>query len=255
MTREQSLGDWLAAKPFSLAMSSGFFAFYAHAGMLQALESQGLRPTSLSGSSAGALVAGLWGAGLSSAELGQELQDLKRTDFWDPKPGLGLLGGRLFRNKLDELLPVQTFSECRVPVSLSVYDLAKRRTRVLAEGGLASAIMASCALPVLFHPVRREGCLLSDGGIADRPGLDGMKHSDRTFYHHIASRSPWRRAGSKALQIPTRDNMVSLRIEGLPRANPFHLERGVAAMRSACEATSRALDQPLIAEQVSVQAL
>jgi NTE family protein len=105
---------------------------------------------------------------------------------------------------------------------------------------------------VLFHPVKREGCLLSDGGIADRPGLDGMNPEARTFYHHIASRSPWRRAGSKALQIPRRDSMVSLRITDLPRANPFHLERGVAAMQAAQEATKRALGQPIVDSIVSV---
>ena len=183
--------------------------------------------------------------GFPAPELGEELRTLKRADFWDPKPGLGLLGGRLFREKLDQLLPVETFSECRAPVAISVYDLSKRKTQVLVEGDLASAILASCALPVLFHPVRREGCLLSDGGIADRPGLDGMAHHQRTLYHHIASRSPWRRAGSTSLKIPSRTAMVSLRIADLPRANPFHLERGVAAMQAAREATARALSSPL----------
>ncbi len=243
--QRETLGEWLAAKPFSLAMSSGFFSFFAHTGMLRALEVEGLAPECVSGSSAGALVAGLWGAGLSATELGDELQRLERKDFWDPKPGFGLLGGRLFRRKLDGLLPVTTFSECRVPVAISVYDIGKRTTHVLSSGDLASAIQASCAFPVLFHPVRREGLLLSDGGIADRPGLDGMKTGARTFYHHIASRSPWRRSGSKALQIPARDSMVSLRILDLPRANPFHLERGVMAMEAACEATKRALSRPI----------
>lgn len=250
---QQTLGDWLEAEPFSLAMSSGFFSFFAHTGMLRALDAAGLSPRSLSGSSAGALVAGLWGAGLTAAELGDELQALKRSDFWDPKPGLGLLGGRLFREKLAELLPVETFSECRAPVFISAYDLGSRTTLVLNEGDLASAILASCAFPVLFHPVKREGCLLSDGGIADRPGLDGMAVDERTFYHHIASRSPWRRAGSKALQIPSRDGMVSLRITDLPRANPFHLERGREAMEAAYEATQRALHEPLEGPVVSVR--
>lgn len=247
-----TLGEWLEAEPFSLAMSSGFFSFFAHTGMLKALEFEGLAPKSLSGSSAGALVAGLWGAGLSANELGDELQALKRSDFWDPKPGFGLLGGRLFRSKLEQLLPVASFSECRAPVSISTYDLGTRKTRILEEGDIASAILASCALPVLFHPVKREGCLLSDGGIADRPGLDGMNPDARTFYHHIASRSPWRRAGSKALQIPRRDSMVSLRITDLPRANPFHLDRGVVAMQAAQEATKRALGQPIVDSIVSV---
>ena len=248
----QTLGDWLSAEPFALAMSSGFFGFFAHTGMLLALESAGLQAQSLSGSSAGALVAGLSGSGLSGDDMQRRLLGLRRADFWDPKPGLGLLGGRLFRKTLNEFLPVKTFEECRLPVRISVYDLGRRGTQVLREGDLASAIHASCALPVLFHPVRREGRLLSDGGIADRPGLGGTECHERIFYHHIASRSPWRRPGSGALRIPRRDSMVSLRIAELPRANPFRLDRGVKAMHAAQQATLRALEEPIVDAMVAV---
>lgn len=248
----KTLGDWLSKEPFALAMSSGFFSFFAHTGMLLALEEAGLKVKRVSGSSAGGLVAGLSAAGLSATELRDELARLRREDFWDPKPGFGLLGGRLFRNKLDELLPVTRFEECKIPVHISVYDLAKRKTAVLSEGDLASAIQASCAMPVLFHPVRRDGRLLSDGGLADRPGIAGSPKQERILYHHIASRSPWRRPGSRTLQIPKREAMVSLRINELPRANPFHLDRGVQAMSVAQEATRRALDLPIVDSLVTV---
>jgi len=39
-----TLRDWLRAGPFTLAMSSGFFGFYAHAGFLSVLEAEGLLP-------------------------------------------------------------------------------------------------------------------------------------------------------------------------------------------------------------------
>ncbi len=242
---KQTLGEWLQAKPFALGMSSGFFGFFAHTGMLVALEAEGLRPTRLSGSSAGALVAGFYAAGLAASEIKRELIKVRRADFWDPAPGLGLLRGELFRKKLDELLPVQRFEECRVPVSLSVFDLGSRTTSVVESGDLASAMQASCALPVLFHPVRREGRLLSDGGIADRPGLLGMHSQERVFYHHLGSRSPWRRAGSASLKIPKREHMMSLQMQDLPRANPFRLHRGVEAMRMAEDLTRRALGRSL----------
>lgn len=240
----QTLRDWLAAEDFGLAMSSGFFSFFAHAGMLSALDEEGLRPTSLSGSSAGALVAGLYGAGVSCEVICQELSALSREDFWDPRPGLGLLGGRLFRDKLDALLPVKNFSDCTIPVSISAYDLIRHKTQVLDEGDLASAIHASCAFPLLFHPVRRERCLLSDGGIRDRPGLHAKPAEARTFYHHILSRSPWR-PGALGLAIPEYPGMLSLCIDKLPRANPFHLDRGRKAMELAREATRRALQMPV----------
>ena len=52
-------------------------------------------------------------------------------------------------------------------------------TRVLAAGPLSPAIHASCAVPLLFQPVWVEGRPLLDGGIADRPGLDGVPAGER----------------------------------------------------------------------------
>ena len=63
------LGDWLEEAPFSLAMSSGFFGFFAHAGVLAALDESALIPKQLSGSSAGALVSVAYAAGLAPRDL------------------------------------------------------------------------------------------------------------------------------------------------------------------------------------------
>ena len=59
----RTLRDWLAGKPFTLVMSSGFFGFFAHAGVVSVLEEQGLRPARIAGSSAGALVGAPLGRG------------------------------------------------------------------------------------------------------------------------------------------------------------------------------------------------
>ena len=88
-----TLQDWLSQEPFTLTLSSGFFSFFAHTGMLAALEEQDLLPQRVTGSSAGALVAACWASGLSTAELKNILFELKRSDFWDPGFGWGLLKG------------------------------------------------------------------------------------------------------------------------------------------------------------------
>ncbi len=242
------LGDHLAARPFALGLSSGFFGFYAHAGMLLALEEAGLAPARLSGSSAGALVAGLWAGGVPARAIADELVALERVDFWDPAVGLGLLRGERFRLRLERILPVRSFEHCRAPLAVSAFDIGARRTRVLDRGDLASALVASCAFPGLLQPVRRDGRLLSDGGIADRPGLAGLAAQpagELTFYHHLASRSPWRRPASPSLDIPARADMVTLRIQGLPRVNPFRLHAGRSAMSTARRAAAAALARPL----------
>jgi NTE family protein len=237
----RTLRDWLAEKPFTLVMSSGFFGFFAHAGLVSVLEEQGLRPARIAGSSAGALVGGLSGAGIPAAQIREELFGLRREHFWDLWPGLGLLRGRRFRTLLERVLPVQTFEESRVPLALSVWDLLARKTVVLERGPLAPAIHASCALPVLFHPVRLGGRLYADGGIADRPGLAGVSDRDRVLYHHLTSRSPWRRRNSPALRIPERRELEAIALQGIPRLGPFRLARGREALERAADGAREAL--------------
>lgn len=239
-----TLRDWLREAPFTLGLSSGFFGFFAHAGVVSALEAEGLRPARVVGSSAGALVGGLWAAGVPAARIREELLALRRAHFWDPSPGLGLLRGGRFRARLEAMLPVRTFEECPVPVALSAFDVLGWRTAVLAEGPLAPAIHASCAAPGLFQPVRIGGRLYSDGGVRDRHGLAGAPPGGRLLYHHLTSRSPWRRAASPALRVPVREGLRAVALEGLPRLGPFRLERGAEAMARAAEGMRAALDAP-----------
>ncbi|MCB9593928.1 MAG: patatin-like phospholipase family protein [Sandaracinaceae bacterium] len=248
-----TLRDWLREEPFALGMSSGFFGFFAHCGVLGALEQEGLLPVRVAGSSAGALVTGAWASGVSTPDLANELLELRRADFWDPGFGAGLLRGRLFRERLEALLPVRDLSECRVPAAVSVYDLVRRRVRVLDEGPIAPALHASCAVPFMFHPVLHAGGVLVDGGVSDRPGLAGLADAPRVLFHHLESRSPWRRVDSEALRVPRRGGLVTLVVEDLPRSGPFRLDAGRRALEVAHEATHAALDQEIRADEVRVR--
>lgn len=243
------LGDWLAAAPFGLAMSSGFFGFYAHTGMLTALVERGLVPSHVAGSSAGALVGGAYAAGMAPDHLAAVLLRLERADFWDPALGFGLLQGKRFDRLLREMLPVDRIEAGRVPLQISAFDIVRRRTEVLRRGDLAVAIRASCAVPGLFHPVWIGKKPYWDGGILDRPGIAGIPDGERLLFHHIASRSPWRAADQVP---PRRREMTTLVIADLPRSGPTRLEAGRRALAMAREATRRALDQPIAAGVVTV---
>lgn len=237
-----SLRDWLRAGPFALTMSSGFFGFYAHTGFMTVLEDEGLLPGRLTGSSAGALVGSSWAAGVEAPALARELEALERKDFWDPGAGPGLLRGKLFRERLERILPKSSYDECRVPAGLSVFDVLTRKTHVIERGAIAPAIQASCAVPLLFHPVWIDRRAYWDGGILDRPGLLAMPAAEkRVLFHHLASKSPWR----SALHMPEREGMVTFVIRELPRSGPFKLGEGRRAFKVAREATKRALDRPI----------
>ena len=244
-----TLREHLRAAPFGLAMSSGFFSFFAHTGFMTVLEDEGLLPARLSGSSAGALVGAAWASGLDAPTLAAELERLQRADFWDPGLGAGLLRGRLFRERLHRLLPRPTFDRGRAPAAVSVFEVRSRKTRVRDRGEFAEAIHASCAVPFMFHPVWIERRAYLDGGIRDRPGLVGMPLAEeRVLYHHIESRSPWRTRGDMA--IPKRRGMVTLVLDGLPRSGPFRLDEGRRAYHAAKAKTRRALEEPIPADGV-----
>lgn len=249
MATSQTLGDWLAEAPYRLGLSSGFFGFFAHCGVLLALKEAGLLPQAAAGSSAGALVGGAWASGMEPADLREELLSLRRPDFWDPGLGAGLLRGDLFRDRLHAMLPAATFEQCRAPLSLSVFDVLTGRTRTLDSGPLAPAIHASCAVPLMFHPVWIRGRPLLDGGVRDRPGVEGVPAGERILLHHLASKSPWRLHQPRP---PQRPDLVTLEIANLPRVSPFRLERGPRALEHALNRTRKALRQPLHGPLVSV---
>ncbi len=240
--------DWLAAAPYTLALGAGFFGFFAHTGVLRALEeAQVARPRRVVGVSAGALAGGLWASGLAAAEIEATLVELRRPDFWDPGLPLGgLLRGEKFAGRLHALLDargVARMEDCPTPFATVVYELAGRRTRVLDRGRLAPAIQASCTVPLMFRPVRHEGRLLVDGGVGDRDGETALAEGERTLQHRLASRSPWR---GLVKHVPKdmsgRAERKLLEIDALPRVSPFRLQHGPAALACAREATLRWLE-------------
>jgi len=238
-----TIHEFLDEAPFTLTLSAGFFGFFAHAGALAALEEAGLRPARVTGSSAGALIAGLWAGGAEPRDIEEELSGLRREHFWDPAPGFGLLRGRRFRERVESLLTARSFEGARVPAALSVWDVLTRRTVVLERGDLARAICASCAFPGLLQPVWIGGRPYLDGGIADRPAQAALAAGERVLFHHLPAKSPWRRV---APPIPWRAPMVAVAPVGLPRLGPFRLAQGREAFRLAHDHLLRALEGPVV---------
>lgn len=246
-----SLAQLLRREPFELILSSGFFGFFAHAGVVQALEEEALVPSLVGGSSAGALVSGLWGAGLPAAMIRDRLFMLQRADFWDPdlllglrKRRMGLLRGELFEQLLSDALAevrVRTFAECKLRVRLVAFDVAARKTVTLDSGDLAPAIRASCSVPGMFQPVQIDRRHYLDGGIADRAGIAAASDGAVVLYHHLPTHSPWRRFTPGLNRVPARARLHLLHEPRLPRLSPFHLDRGPRAFTLAREMTLRSL--------------
>ncbi len=55
--------------------------------------------------------------------------------------------------------------ELKIPMTITAADFHAAREIHIRDGDLHSAIAASCAIPPVFAPVRRDGRILVDGGL------------------------------------------------------------------------------------------
>ena len=247
------LRTWLEQGPYTLALSSGYFGFFAHFGLLAALEQNNLVPSHISGSSAGALAGACWASGCPTATIQHALANLSKSDFWDPAVGLGLLKGQLFREFIQTLYPVSNIEECNIPLAISAYDLRTLSTHVLDSGSISDAVYASCTVPLLFHPIRIGKGLYFDGGINDRAGLAGAPKQGRILYHHLESQWPplFCKYG-RSSNGPVRPGMITVTVKDLETAGPHRLKNGRKAFQQAKCAIDKALDQRIEQQNIVV---
>jgi NTE family protein len=181
----------------ALVLSGGGAKGLAHIGLLRAMDSLGIRPDLIVGTSMGAAVGALYASGYSGRELDSlsRLLDLSQLfRAYQPRAprSLGALqplvvweqGERRFNlqsagiveaevNSLvnaamlkGNLLARGDFDSLPIPFRAVATDLATRAPVVLASGDLAQAVRASVAIPLLFAPERSDGRVLVDGGLS-----------------------------------------------------------------------------------------
>lgn len=146
----------LRSRRIGLALSGGSVRGLAHIGVVKVLSEAGIRPSIITGTSAGSLIGAMLAAGMDWSDIAS----LARKTFWP-----GLLHGETLERFCAEHLPV-TFADLKLPFGAITTEVPAKRAVTITTGDLASAISASCALRGVRRPVRREGKRLKDGGIA-----------------------------------------------------------------------------------------
>ena len=152
-------------------MSGGSARGLAHIGVYKALTEAGIRPSFVTGTSAGSVV----GAGIAAGMSWRDLTELARGVFW-PK----LLHGATLERFCASHLPAD-FSGLQIPFAAIATTLPDKRAVAISSGPLASAISASCAMRVIRGRVHREGRVLKDGGIARALPADFCRHLGAEF--------------------------------------------------------------------------
>ena len=153
-------------------------------GMLKALAESGIRPDLCVGSSVGALNAAWVAANPTRPvdDLADAWLGIRRVDVFPMSPlqlGLAVLGRRQYlvpgeglRQLVERTLSLRRLDAARVPLAVVTTDVNTGEKVVHTKGAALPALLASCAIPGVFPPVRIAGRYLMDGSIADDAAID-----------------------------------------------------------------------------------
>jgi len=152
----------------TLVLSGGGARGIAHIGVIEELERCGYEIASVTGTSMGALVGGVY-ADDAMTPFKEWMLSLDRrkvfslVDFTLSRSGL-IKGDKVF-NKMKDFIPDTPIEELRIPYAAVAVDLINSREVVFREGSLFDAIRASVSIPSVLTPVKTSDGLLVDGGV------------------------------------------------------------------------------------------
>lgn len=173
----------LPKRGVGLALGSGAARGLAHIGVLKVLEREGIEIAAISGASMGALIGGLYAAGMPLAEMEKyALAVTKRSVLaWiDPAPPKqGFIVGKKIQELLRSFIGDVQFSELKIPLAIAATDVLTGEEIVLREGDVVDAVRASISIPVVFVPVHLGGRMLVDGGVVNPVPVDYIRSLDR----------------------------------------------------------------------------
>ena len=151
-----------------LALGSGGARGLAHIGVIKALEEHDIPIDMIVGSSAGALIGGVYLALGSIAELENFVHSLTYKDlawmFLDIGSPSGLIRGNKIEQYLERVCSGLTIESLSRPFAAVATDLATGKAMPLRSGPLSRAIRASSSVPALIDAVELGGQRLVDGG-------------------------------------------------------------------------------------------
>jgi NTE family protein len=238
------LKDILKEEPLPIALSAGFFGFFAHLGFVEALKKEGIKISMISGSSAGALVAAILGSNISTADALKLLTEIPVKEVWDPGFGLGYLKWRNVESILATHLNPR-LEEMSIKVVVSTFELRTLKTKVFRIGETAPIIRASCTPPFLVHPAKINGKRYLDGGIFDKSALEGIPKEKLFVSHFLMSHLRDRKWDLEHNLKKKRANQLMISYSDLIEVKPRDLSIGYDAFNRCFENTIELLNMDI----------
>jgi len=149
-----------------LALGGGAARGFAHIGVIQVLEENGIKPSLVVGTSAGSVVAAMYASGKSGAELASLAGSMDEGAFADwAYPGRGLLRGEALARYVREHTDGKAIETMRLPLGIVATDLDSGHPILFQRGDPGVAVRASSAVPAVFQPVKIGTHEYVDGGL------------------------------------------------------------------------------------------
>lgn len=154
----------------ALVLGSGAARGFAHIGVIKSLESQGIRPNMVVGSSAGSVIAALYASGYSGLDLnriGLNLDEAAIADWAYPFAGRfgGLIKGDALQNMVNREVQNKTIEQMAIPLGIVATELQTGKGILFRRGDTGLAVRASCSVPGVFQPATIQGKEYVDGGL------------------------------------------------------------------------------------------
>lgn len=154
-------------RTIGMALSGGGAKGFSHIGIFKAFERFGLKPDVLSGVSAGSIAAVLYGSGLTSDDMIEcfsEAEGFKDFTEW-AIPKQGFLRLNRMGKMLDSWLPVKNLEDLKIPTVVCATDFENGKSVGWGKGEIVPRVLASCSIPIIFHPTKINGVSYVDGGV------------------------------------------------------------------------------------------
>ncbi|MCR9141219.1 MAG: patatin-like phospholipase family protein [bacterium] len=168
-----------------LALGGGGARAFAHIGVIEVLDEEGIDFDSVAGTSMGAVVACAYAMGRDASEIAYLVKEIipdSRAIFDKGLPFVSFFRGRKLNQAILSAFGDTRFEDLQIPFFCNAADLNTAQSVIFESGYVSTAIRASVSLPGVFPPVQLDPYDLVDGGILNN--LPGSVLRDKG-YHRI----------------------------------------------------------------------
>ncbi|MBC7751130.1 MAG: patatin-like phospholipase family protein [Candidatus Saccharibacteria bacterium] len=150
----------------ALALGGGGAKGFAHIGVIKVLESHGIRPKIITGTSAGSFVGSLYASGMTAYQLQEVASALKESDIRDITiSSQGFMVGQKLQDYVNLQVKNKPIEQFPIRFAAIATQLDTGKKTVFNRGNTGQAVRASCSIPNIFIPATVAGKRYVDGGL------------------------------------------------------------------------------------------